>query len=122
MSIKLILLKTGENIISEIKEGYFEEKLICYILEKPCTVTINGSYKILDDDEEEEDKVSISLRLWPSLTDQTTIELSPDSIVTVVEPVENLKKMYETQVLGIKENEINQNISINEQPNSDKSD
>ena len=59
MSAKLILLKSGENIVFKIKEGYFGDKLVCYILDKPCTVSINGAYRILD--EEEENKVSVSL-------------------------------------------------------------
>jgi len=121
MAIKLVLLKSGENIISEIKEGYFEEKLICYILDHPCTVSINGTYKILNDDVGDgENKVSISLHSWPSLSKQTTIELVPDWIVTVTDPIDSLKKMYETQVLGIKEND--ENIIIDEQSDSDQSD
>lgn len=121
MSVKLISLKSGESIISEIKEGYFENKLVCYILDKPCLTSINGTYKILDEDDDGE-KVSISLSSWPSLSKQTTIELVPDWIVTIVDPVDSLKKMYETQVLGIKQNEINQSNLSNEQSDSHQSD
>jgi hypothetical protein len=121
MAIKLVLLKSGENIVSDIKEGYFEEKLVCYILENPCTVSINGTYKILDEDDGE-NKVSISLHTWPSLSNQKSIEIPPDCVTTIVEPINSLKKMYETQVLGIKENESNQSISIDEQSDSDQSD
>jgi hypothetical protein len=119
MTVKLVLLKSGENIVSQIKEGYFENKLVCYILDKPCTISINGTYKILDEDE---NKVSVSLQPWPALSNQTIIELIPDWIVTIVDPINSIKKMYETQVLGIKENEPNQNIVIDEQSNSDQSD
>jgi hypothetical protein len=129
MSVKLILLQSGENIVSEIKEGYFQDKLVCYVLENPCNVFVNGTYKILDqeDDGDNENKVSISLRRWPSMLSLakeqlTTIELSPNSIVTVLDPVESLKQMYETQVLGIKEDETNQSIVINEQSNSNNPD
>ena len=130
MSVKLILLQSGENVISEIKEGYFEDKLICYILENPCTFSINGTYKILDEEDDgdlEGKKVSVSLHRWPSMLSLakeqiTTIELSPNSIVTVLDPIDSLKKMYETQVLGIKEDESNQSVSINEQSDSDQSD
>lgn len=120
MSVKLVVLKSGENIISEIKEGYFEQKLVCYILDKPCTISVNGTYKILNDEDDAENKVSVSLNSWPSFSKQTTIELVPDWIITVVDPIDSLKKMYETQVLGIK-NENNQTISIIEQSNSDQS-
>jgi len=123
MSVKLVLLKSGENIVSEIKEGYYEEKLICYILEKPCSITINGTYRILDEEDlgEDKNKVSVSLNSWPPLSNQSTVELSPDCVVTIVEPIDRLKKMYETQVLSIGENDNDQSISTNEQSDSDQS-
>jgi hypothetical protein len=120
MTVKLVLLKSGESIVSDIKEGFYEDKLVCYILEKPCTVSINGSYKILDD-EDSGNRVSISLTNWPSLSKDTTIELIPDWIITMVDPKDELKEMYETQVLGIA-NETDKNISVTEQYDSDQSD
>ena len=122
MTVKLVLLKSGEKLVTDIKEGFFEDKLVCYLLEKPCTVSINGSYKILDDEDGSKDRVSISLQTWPSLSKQTTIEIPPDWIVTIVELKDELKEMYETQVLGIGENNNDQNIIINEQSDSDQSD
>ena len=124
MTVKLAILKSGENIISDIKEGFFEEKLVCYLLEKPCSVVVNGSYRVLGEEvnEETKNRVSISLKTWPSLSDQTVIEMVPDWIVTLVEPNEQLKKMYEEQVLGTEQNEINENVGITERSDSDQSD
>ena len=121
MTVKLILLKSGEKIVSDIKEGFYEDKLVCYILDRPCSVSVNGAYKILDN-EDNEDRVSISLHSWPSLSKDTTIELIPDYIVTIVEPKNELKEIYETQVLGIVKNENDQTDAFNEQSDSDKSD
>jgi hypothetical protein len=104
MTVKLVLLKSGENLITDIKEGLYEEKVVCYILEKPCTISLNGTYKVLDEDDGG-DRVSISLHSWPSLSLDTTIELIPDWIVTIVDPKNELKQMYESRVLGIVENE-----------------
>ncbi len=119
MAVKLVLLKSGENIISDIKEGFYEEKLACYIMEKPCTISVNGTYKILDN-EDGGNRLSISLHPWPSLSKDDTVELIPDWIITIVDPKDELKKMYETQVLGIEEND--QSNSTNEQSYSDQSD
>lgn len=121
MSVKLAILKTGESIISDIKEGIHNDKLICYILENPCNVTINGSYKI-SDKEEDLNKYSISLTRWPIFSKDTTVEISPESISTIVTPMDDLTELYETQVLGLKENEINKTIVLNEQSDSDQSD
>lgn len=121
MTIKLAILKSGENLISDFKEGFLGEKLVCYLLEKPCSVFINGTYKIMDE-EDGGNRVSISLKTWPSFSKQTTIELPPDWIVTLVDPTDELKEMYENQVLGICKNEDNQNTSTDKQSDSDNSD
>ena len=107
MTVKLILLKSGENIISDVKEGFFEDKLVCYLLENPCTVSVNGSYRVIGEDSSKENKVSISLVPWPSFSKETTVELIPDWIVTITNPKDELKLMYENEVLGIEKDETN---------------
>lgn len=114
MAVKLVLLKSGEKLITDVKEGLIEEKVVCYILEKPCTVHVNGSYKIIDDEEDSPNRVSISLQSWPSLSKQTVIEITLDWVLTIAEPNEELKELYETQVLGEDKDGNNQNISIDE--------
>lgn len=106
MAIKTIILKTGENLISDVKEGFLGEKLICYILENPCTMSITGSYKILDDETSGTDKVSIALQKWPLFSKDTKVELSCDSVVTITNPTDDIKTMYENQVVN-KNDEIN---------------
>ena len=125
MTVKLVLLKSGEKLISNIKEGFFEEKLVCYLLEKPCTISVNGTYKVLDGEVEDEgNKVSVSLQSWPPFSKQETIEIVPDWIVTIVDLSDEIKETYQNQVLGItkEENENDQNIVFTEQPDSNQSD
>jgi hypothetical protein len=121
MTVKLILLKSGENIISDVKEGFYDEKLVCYILENPCKVTINGSYKILDQ-ENGDNQYSVSLVKWPILAKDDTVEIVPDWIVTIVSPNDNLKELYETQVLEKNGNEEHQVINFAEQSDLSESD
>lgn len=125
MSVKLILLKSGENIISNVKEGFLEETLVCYILENPCNILFNGTYEVSNDDSisgNSKNKVSISLNPWPYLSNQTTVELVPDWILTIVDPNDELKKLYETQVLGIVKNENDQTDAFSEQSDFNESD
>jgi hypothetical protein len=123
MTVKLVLLKSGENIVSDVKEGFFEDKLVCYLLENPCTVSVNGSYRVIGgEDLEKGNKVSISLTPWPSFSKETTVELIPDWIVTITNPKDELKLMYETEVLGIEQNENNQISITDEQSDSNQSD
>ena len=96
MSIKLILLKTGENLIADAKTAYDEyDKILCYILENPCEVKVTGSYAING-----ESQSSISLNRWPLLSKETTIQIPPDCVTTLTDPVDKLTSLYTTQVLG----------------------
>lgn len=119
MTVKLIVLKNGENIISSIREGFYEDRLICYVLENPCSISINGTYKILDDEANSDDQYSVSLMTWPRLSNDKMIELVPDAIITIVEPMESLKNIYNTQVLGSLKNEDSASIDSGEQSDSD---
>ena len=38
MTIKLLLLKSGEDLIADVKEMVVEEKVIGYFLHKPCVI------------------------------------------------------------------------------------
>jgi hypothetical protein len=104
MTIKLLILKTGENIISKVKEGHLEDKFICYVLENPCIISYNSQSL----NSSISNKLNIILQCWPILSKDTTVELPPDSVITIVEPKDEVKNIYETQVLEIEKNEINQ--------------
>ncbi|MFM7796867.1 MAG: hypothetical protein ACKO7N_08895, partial [Candidatus Nitrosotenuis sp.] len=95
--------------------------LICYLLENPCTVSVNGSYRVIGEDNGE-NKVSISLTPWPRFSKETTIELIPDWIVTITNPKDELKSMYEMQVLGIEKNETDQIVIDDQQSNLNQPD
>ncbi len=124
MAVKLAILKSGENIVADIKEGYFEQKLLCYIFENPCQIQINGTYdvKYLDHEDQDEEsilpKVSISVSRWPALSNDETVEVSSDWIITVVNPSEEVKNAY-SRALG-EENEFNPDIVFSEQSDSDQ--
>ena len=88
-------------------------------------MSINGTYKILDEDGVKGgNKVSVSLQSWPSFSKQETIEISPDWIVTIAEPTDEIKETYENQILGIdkEEKENDQSIMFTEQSDSDQQD
>jgi hypothetical protein len=121
MTIKLAILRTGEEIISDIKEGIIEEKVVTYILNDPCKVIFQGSYKILNDDEEPVDRMSISLSPWPTLSADRVVPVTTDFVVTIVEPNSELKQMYVQKVLknGTKSNQTN---SADEREDSNQSD
>jgi hypothetical protein len=119
MTIKLSVLKSGERLIADIKEAIVDDKPVTYIFENPCLVSIeNRQYKISDSDEENvETKIGISLYPWPTFSKDKVIPVPLDWVVTVVEPTDDLKQMYERDVLTHGRKEI-EDLSSTEQDDS----
>jgi len=122
MTVKLVLLKSGEDIISDVKEMVVGDeenpKVVGYFLEKPCSIRMKNPSDIVSD---EDRSFQVALFPWIPISKDTTIPIPSDWVVTIVEPVDKLAEMYKNQVLkNGKEND--QNFSTAEQPDSDKSD
>lgn len=99
MTVKIAILKSGEQIISDVSEGFVGEKMVCYILKNPCAIFINGSFEVSKTDDVNENKMSVSLYPWPTLTTDTVVQIPMDVVTTLVNPNPDLKDMYEKQVL-----------------------
>jgi hypothetical protein len=102
MSIKLILLKSGETLISDAKELVTEDQEVRgYLLKKPHKVSVDQSILLFEEETDITDNsVKVSLCSWIRLTDDDEILIRPDWVVTVVDPILNLKELYEEKVNG----------------------
>tara|TARA_B100000287_G_scaffold361173_1_gene353842 strand:- start:185 stop:553 length:369 start_codon:yes stop_codon:yes gene_type:complete len=98
MTIKLMLLKSGEDVIADVTEmcvGSEEERqVIGYQLNKPCIVKMRDPNLIKEDGPKKQSGFSVSLFPWMPLTAQENIPVPADWLITMVEPVEKLKEMY----------------------------
>ena len=128
MSIKLVLLKSGEDIISDLNEmvvGDEENRAVVgYFFNKPCLVKMRTPAQNLLTEENQSNikktNYEVSLFPWMPLPKDETIPVPADWVVTMVEPVEKLKNMYLEDVIN--NESINQTNSSNEQQNSSISD
>ena len=95
MTVKLSLLKSGEDVIADIEEMILDEKVVGYFFNDPCVV------KLLAKDAGNAGKTPCQLQLtpWLPLTQEKKIPVAPDWVITMVEPMPQLKKMYEDGVL-----------------------
>ena len=106
MSVKLALLKSGETLISEVKElvtGKTEEdegKVHGYLFVKPKKVDLGAPMFLTEDSKEEQSSVQVSLSSWFIISKDTEFVLPKDWIVTFMEPADRLTKMYEEAVNG----------------------
>lgn len=102
MSIKLALLKTGETLISDIKELVSDEKICGYLLKNPQVVSIRKEMILVEQTNEKnvnKGEVQVSLSPWILLTKEKEIPiLDLGYIVALVEPIESVKQMYEEKV------------------------
>ena len=116
MTVKILLLKSGEDVISDVKEMISpDKKVIGYFLSKPCVVKLLP--KTTDGNKRE---TSISMYPWMPLAKEKQIPLPTDWVVTMVTPIEKVETMYKEDVLN-GEN-TNQTDSSDESTESDISD
>ena len=99
MSIKLVILKSGETVISDAKELIVEEdKIVGYLLNNPFKISSQKSLLLTEEVNNSDSMVEITMSPWILLTSDTAIPIKPDWVVTVVEPMESVKQMYEERL------------------------
>ena len=122
MAIKLLLLKSGEDIISDIKEmnvGTDEDrKIVGYFLTKPCIVKMQDPS--LSEDVDDKASFQVALFPWMPLTKDESIPIAADWLITMVEPIDKLKQMYIEDVVNYGKD--NKGDSTEESPSTDSGD
>ena len=110
MTVKLALLKSGEDVIADIREAISEEtnKLVSYIFSNPYVVKLTQPQVLMEDSEQPETRAyNISVYPWVPLSDDTDIAINPDWVITIVEPAATLKKSYEERMNGRRNHNVN---------------
>lgn len=86
MSVKILILKSLEDVVAEVYEVVSGENVIKYKLQNPYVVSL------------EEDRV----RFYPyaPLSKDTSIHIPYDWVVSVVEPLDEIKQSYQEKLNG----------------------
>jgi len=102
MSIKLALLKSGDNIIADIKELISEEKVCGYLFNKPHVVEYRVPVVLTEEENFSPSSRDLEVALipWILFSDEEKVPVRSDWIVTIVEPTDPIKEMYEEKVNG----------------------
>ena len=96
MTVKILLLKSGEDVIADVKEMVSpDDKVIGYFLTKPCVIKL-----IPKETEGNKKETSISMYPWMPLAKEKDIPLPTDWVVTMVTPIEKVETMYKEDVLN----------------------
>ena len=123
MTIKLVLLKSGEDIIADVTEmAVGEEKersIVGYFLDRPCVIRMRDPNLIKEEGPQKQSGFQVSLFPWIPLSKDTRIPVPADWLITMVEPATKLKEMY---VEDIVQNGNQSNSTDNDSASTDKSD
>jgi len=95
MSIKLVLLKSNETVITDLKELVDEnEKVVSYLFENPYNVSLVTPTLLFEEDETVETKHQVSFYPWIVLSNDKQMMVNKDWIVSIVEPNEFVRDSY----------------------------
>ena len=131
MTVKLVLLKSGEDIVADVSEMVVGDendkdnppRVIGYYLNRPCVVRMQDARNLpeLQKGNEQKQGYSVSLFPWMPLSKEDKIPIPADWMITMVEPVTKLSQMYDEDIA--KNGKDNQSDSTDDDSaDSDQSD
>ena len=105
MSVKLVMLKSGEDIIADVKELKSEQDVVGYYFQDPLVVKMYHPDEptVLNEEgssRQYASKISVQFYPWIPLSEESRIPCSADWVVTIVEPIQNVKALYQERLDG----------------------
>lgn len=100
MSIKLVLLKSGDTIIADAKEIISNDNVCGYLLNNPYVIKIASPLLFTNDPDQITDTVEVSFIPWIPLSSDKEYPVPTDWVVTISEPLSNITKLYEEKING----------------------
>ena len=109
MAIKLILLKTGETIISDAKEVVQEEDVKGYLLEQPQIVRTQEKTMLMEEETKNSNyELDVILTPWMILSSDKDFVITTDIVATICEPLPSVREMYDSKInpIPVSETEV----------------
>jgi len=105
MSIQLALLKSGEEVIADIKEIRQEETdvLVSYLFKDPYCIKIKTSQVLVE--QETRPKHELAYYKWMTLSKDSDIIVNKDWVVCITDPLDTVKNNYEEKMNGRRSND-----------------
>ena len=100
MSVKLAVLKSGEQIIADAKELVSEEKVRGYLFTRPHKVVTAQPLLLTEEESQDDNSLEVTLSPWIILSEDKEVVVPTDWVVTIVEPLASVVKMYQEKTNG----------------------
>ena len=99
MSVQLALLKSGEEVVADIKEyRNSDDELVSYLFKDPYSIKIKTSQVLIEGDSKP--KHDVVYYRWMSLSKDNDIIVNKDWIVCITDPLDTIKQSYEEKMNG----------------------
>lgn len=96
MTVKILVLKSGEDVIADVSEMVSpEERLLGYFMKKPYVIKVHHN-EPFDEDSNSNRKFQFSIKLYPwmPIAKEKTMPIPVDWVVSMVTPIDKLKELY----------------------------
>lgn len=99
MAVKLAVLKSGEDVVADIKELCDEnDNVVALVFNNPVVVKLITNQALLDS--ENPDEYKVAFYPWQPLSAERDIPVRSDWIVSISEPIELVKTSYLEKMNG----------------------
>ena len=99
MSVQLALLKSGEEVIADIKEfRNSDDELVSYLFKDPFSIKIKTSQVLIEGDGAP--KHDVVYYKWMSLSKDSDIIVNKDWVVCITDPLDSITKSYTEKMNG----------------------
>ena len=86
MTLKVVVLQSREQLISNVKEIVSEDKVVAYLLDNPHRLDVSTFTA--------ETSVEVTLSPWILASADKEIPIPNHHVVAIVEPLDSIKEMY----------------------------
>ena len=101
MAVKIIRLKSGEELVADVKEVMNRadegDRPIAYMLDQPCIIGLEQEKEpeyLTEDGSEDQIQARLIIRKWMIFTNQTQQMIPLDWVVTFADPTDDVLGVY----------------------------
>ena len=108
MTVKMILLKTGETLIADAKEVVQEEQVRGYMLTQPQVVESQEKTLLMESGGCDNYELDVILRPWMILSKNKEFVVTTDIVATICDPLDSVLEMYNSKInpIPVSETEV----------------
>ena len=99
MAVKMILLKTGETLITDAQEVVQDEKVKGYLFKQPQIVRTQEKTMLMEEDTKNSNyELDVILPPWMILSKNQEYVVTTDIVATICDPLDSVMEMYDSKV------------------------